>query len=1210
MDDFGEFLQAAPSSTSHSPQSSEPKGCNTTKQPVDLNSKIMASFDLSGSSQKASFRFHGPAKSVGRRPQNAHIKQSSSSADWKNLNLETSEFIAPIMTSQYSSQYLQQPNAPAVSQNIQGNRFTSPNFTMPTPENLYRQTNQTLPPGGQPYASSQQHFIQNVGDVRDMNVSVIPNINSQYSSAHNISNPANMQARLHAPTPLLDTVGNISPSQHSGDRSSLPNEQMGQFAQFGYGMQQNFEQRSNVPSGRQSVHHVQAPTGISSMDRRSTSFTSSNVGMHSVHERASDRNTLPSWMTDPKHIPPLYKQVLQLCATSNSFADTSRLYPIFVSSNLPKDVLGHIWSSANQSSPGQLTFSEVYIALALIALAQTGEMNLTVSYATRLKTPPIPKLQLPQITVTPQTGGQGAVDQVINSSPSLQNGSFSSTARQVISGLDNFAPTTLSEPPTSRDVTDDFADFQSFTVSETLPSKNQGLVSDAQQNEFEDFQAFTSSNSNSLTVIKNVSMSGYPDRNLINSPKSEEKCAENVPPKPLLGNINFGKFNTDLSKTLHSATKTLKISAQPSVFLSDNTLVSKTLPSMVSDDFADFKSAQPQITSSQTQSAPTPQYSSFQNADGPTSLNLVGSENKYSALRHVIPSSAESQELGSDNVIMKPVSNSGDKYSALRDALSSANVNQNPNDEFADFQSVALPVESSSASFDTESNLKLNSGSSSNASFFGKKSEFVKDDSDSVSSLELPSLSKRILNFSIGNSLPSRGSGDLFSSLCDDKHCATQNEVLKQSNFGETNDGGFSKNFGNAIPPVTNVTMGMPSSANDDGLYDLDEPISPLSRRRLSPKKQNEPITPPKTKRFVVPKKISESDDDFGDFSTGPPPLDDIDQHVADYEVQEGDSSLVDFDAFGHFEEAKLEESKKKEAAFKRTKEDATAFSDFVKSSVVDLKPMHNTDTPVSEQRAVKQAEEDLSGFNYTQGSTLERGAHEGTDETQTIEQTSDTKSIGGIANNTTWKLEPTVPEVDIGAQNQENKSKWDEEGEALKARMEGLDMANPMECFVDHWSRCLSTCKDIIVTTGDVFAALNSPAICHEVVNSSRGKEFISCTSEVYGVARRIRKGMETVGLRDDGLQVSLKEIEIAWNNLLGFCPYTPSVHKTPDHKLPSGHGSTQASICSLCLLRTDSNEISGLEYCGRFYHAPCANLWLNQIAPILPRLQLPVAS
>lgn len=60
-------------------------------------------------------------------------------------------------------------------------------------------------------------------------------------------------------------------------------------------------------------------------------------------------------------------------ASSNNqpeLADTAVLSTLLMTSGLTTDVLGFIWSLANNTVPGALTRYELYCVLALVALAQ------------------------------------------------------------------------------------------------------------------------------------------------------------------------------------------------------------------------------------------------------------------------------------------------------------------------------------------------------------------------------------------------------------------------------------------------------------------------------------------------------------------------------------------------------------------------------------------------------------------------------------------------------------------------------------------------------------------------------------------------------------------------------------------------------------------------------------------------------------------------
>lgn len=78
----------------------------------------------------------------------------------------------------------------------------------------------------------------------------------------------------------------------------------------------------------------------------------------------------PNWC-DKERVPELYKMVRAIVTTNDLHApDTSLLFPIFMSSGLPSELLCQIWESVNESASGQLTIEEMHAALALIAVAQ------------------------------------------------------------------------------------------------------------------------------------------------------------------------------------------------------------------------------------------------------------------------------------------------------------------------------------------------------------------------------------------------------------------------------------------------------------------------------------------------------------------------------------------------------------------------------------------------------------------------------------------------------------------------------------------------------------------------------------------------------------------------------------------------------------------------------------------------------------------------
>ncbi|XP_019696484.1 uncharacterized protein LOC105182149 isoform X2 [Harpegnathos saltator] len=115
-------------------------------------------------------------------------------------------------------------------------------------------------------------------------------------------------------------------------------------------------------------------------------------------------NQLPSWLwTNSTTLPPVYKMVWEAVredhvrsnnVQSEVLVDTNKVFPLLLTSQLPTDVLGHIWSLANQKYSGQLTEQELYIVLALVAAAQTSYTFNSLDILHLLPFPPTPYLNI------------------------------------------------------------------------------------------------------------------------------------------------------------------------------------------------------------------------------------------------------------------------------------------------------------------------------------------------------------------------------------------------------------------------------------------------------------------------------------------------------------------------------------------------------------------------------------------------------------------------------------------------------------------------------------------------------------------------------------------------------------------------------------------------------------------------------------------------
>ena len=57
--------------------------------------------------------------------------------------------------------------------------------------------------------------------------------------------------------------------------------------------------------------------------------------------------------------------------------DTDKTYSILIRSQLPREMLGYIWAMCNKENPGVLAKHELFLVLAMVAIAQVGKYGLT-----------------------------------------------------------------------------------------------------------------------------------------------------------------------------------------------------------------------------------------------------------------------------------------------------------------------------------------------------------------------------------------------------------------------------------------------------------------------------------------------------------------------------------------------------------------------------------------------------------------------------------------------------------------------------------------------------------------------------------------------------------------------------------------------------------------------------------------------------------------
>ncbi|XP_044057853.1 synergin gamma isoform X10 [Siniperca chuatsi] len=162
--------------------------------------------------------------------------------------------------------------------------------------------------------------------------------------------------------------------------------------------------RAGLSSSSSSLpQSLPASVSIPTVTQHSAVNTSSQsafqgVGVYPQQEHIQPM--VPAWVYNDSLVPEMFKKVLEFTMTPAGI-DTAKLYPILMSSGLPREALGQIWASANRTTPGMLTKEELYTVLALIGVAQSGLPAMNVEILSQFPSPPVPNLPALTMAMAP-----------------------------------------------------------------------------------------------------------------------------------------------------------------------------------------------------------------------------------------------------------------------------------------------------------------------------------------------------------------------------------------------------------------------------------------------------------------------------------------------------------------------------------------------------------------------------------------------------------------------------------------------------------------------------------------------------------------------------------------------------------------------------------------------------------------------------------------
>ncbi|XP_070083687.1 synergin gamma isoform X8 [Equus caballus] len=986
------------------------------------------------------------------------------------------------------------------------------------------------------------------------------------------------------------------------------------------------------------------------------SIEESGVGVFPSQDPVQPR--MPPWIYNESLVPDAYKKILETTMTPTGI-DTAKLYPILMSSGLPRETLGQIWALANRTTPGKLTKEELYTVLAMIAVTQRGVPAISPDALNQFPAAPVPTLSSFPMTLPT------AVSQPTGM-PSGPAGSMPLNLGQPVMGItlvgpvggataqasSSFMPTYPANQVVKPE-DDDFQDFQDASKSGTLDDS------------FSDFQELPASSKTSssqqgtsapslLMPLPGAKASASMDKYAVFKGISADKSAENSVP--------FGEPGDK-----YSAFRELEQTAE-SKSLGENFAEFRSAGS--DDGFTDFKTADsvsplepPTKDKTFPAAFPSGALQQKQQTHVKNPLNLADldmfSSVSYSSEKPLSFSPAFSasksvstrpQPAGSAAATTVLAST---KASSLADDFGEFNlfgeysspVSVGEQDDFADF----MAFNNSSISCEQKADdkydaLKEEAGpvpltsSSSSTVKSGQNSAVASTKYDVFKQLSLEGSGLGVEE--LKDSTPSGKSDDDFA----DFHSSKFSSMSSDKSLGEKavafrhtkEDSASVKSLD--LPSIGGSSVGKEDS--EDALSvqfdmkladvggDLKHVMSDSSLDLPTVSGQHPPAAAgsgPSPAASVLPKK----EPSFGSSENiTMTPLCKVPTFASEDALPE-----TAFPAFASFKDVIPQTSEQKEyesGDYKDfTRQDlptAERSQEATCPSPASSGASHDTPKECSDDFGEFQSEKPkISKFDFLVANSQSK--MKSSEEMIRSELATFDLSVQGSHKRSLSlgdkEISRSSPSPALEQPFRDRSNTLNEKPALPVIRDKYKDLTGEVEeneRYAYEWQRCLGSALDVIKKANDTLNGISSSSVCTEVIQSAQGMEYLLGVVEVYRVTKRVELGIKATAVCSEKLQQLLKDIDKVWNNLIGFMSLATL---TPDENsldfsscmLRPGIKNAQELACGVCLLNVDSRSRAfnsetdsfKLAYGGHQYHASCANFWINCVEPKPPGLILP---
>ncbi|MFT7803714.1 synergin gamma [Arapaima gigas] len=923
-----------------------------------------------------------------------------------------------------------------------------------------------------------------------------------------------------------------------------------------------------------------------------TGASNSGVGVYPPQEHIQPM--MPAWVYSDSLVPELYKKVLEFAMTPAGI-DTTKLYPILMSSGLPREALGQIWALANRTTPGKLTKEELYTVLAMIGVTQSGLPAISLDILSQFPSPPVPSLPamamavppvLPQhptamiaqppVSIAMPTAVPTAVSAAMGVSPG-------SSAQPAASFVANFPPVQGSK---SED--DDFQDFQE--------APKVGTAEDS----FTDFQgesgsAFAATTQKSgpplLTPVSGTSSSSSSDKYAVFKQLSVEQAAEVTPPSSDFGD-KYSVF-----RQLEQPSDRKPVGEGFADFKSTS----------ADDGFTDFKTADsispldPPDQTKMFQPSFPPAFSKSQSLQPQLSASLSQPRNPlnmadldlFSSMTPsgpTVDAKPSSFPLVAPPAGAKPPGAAADDFGdfALFGSSSSSTAvapNAGVQDDFADFMAFGGSGEPKHEGRSCE-------GSGGGLGEEPLPQQQQQQQQQQHSSDKYDVFKQLSLEGGLGYDDAKESGGGSFSSLRSD----TDDFAEFQSSKFCTALGASEKSlvdkvaaFRQAKEDSSSVkSLDLPSiGGSSAGKEDSEDALSVQLDMKLSDMggdlkhvMSDSSLDLPGLSSHQPP--AAETDDSrfdpFGTLAVGSSTSYDW-THKEDTSTIQGkkvlpgtlgtDSSGVPSSVVMHRKETSFGSS---ENVTHTTIATVTTFPTevFTDFGSQDQKPANEEDdfgdfaSTVSEKSDSPAASAEL-GSDGTQAEPVDEfGAFQGDKpkfgKSDFLKASSQTKvksseemiqselATFDLSVQGSHKRSHSLGEKELGRSSlslapeptfRDRSSTLSEKPALPIIRDKYKDLTGEVEeseRYAYEWQRCLESALQVISKANSILNSISSSAVCTEVIQSAQGMEYLLGVVEIYRVTRRVELGIKATAVCSEKLQQLLKDISRVWNNLMGF--------------------------------------------------------------------------